>query len=210
MPIPNRFAIAPPIQVNYDFTDVITNQSFIVLYAHTDKAGNTTLIRQPIDSHNEAYEQKYNGGATGDVKEVNYDYQFKVPQKVEGTLYTRIVFFARATATQTVDCTIKCRVIHWDGSTETEIAAQQTSQTISQTADSATLWNMVTFAFTVDKQFKIDEKLRIEVIIATTTGTNAEMGFLNDPANKDFGQLISNVDPAPSDFIVYAPINPVQ
>lgn len=209
--IQNRFAIAPAKQVNYDFNDVVTNQAYIVTYGLVDLAGSTTLIRQQIDSHYPSYKISYSGGGTGAVLEKNFDYQFKVPQKVEGKAYVRVVFFAQATATQTVDCTLKIRILHYDGSTETLIGTQQTTHTVTITTDSATRYSMATLSFDLDRAFKIDEKLRVEIEVNTTTATNAAMGFLADAGNNDYGIVLEETTvPAPSNLIVYIPVNPVD
>lgn len=196
------------INVNYDFQDVITNSAYVILYGHTDLAGNRTLIRQRIDSHYPSFRVEFTGTAGLDG-EVNFDYEFAVPQKVEGKLYVRVVFFAQATGVQTADCFLKIRILHYDGSTETLIGTQQTTHTVSETEDSSTEYSMATLAFSVNRNFKIGEKLRIEVEKHSTTSTNSNGGFLVDPANKDYGQVIgSTIDPAPSDFVIYMPLNP--
>lgn len=209
--IPNRFAIAPARQVNYDFQDVITEQAYIVTYGLVDLAGNTTLIRQQIDSHYPSYKISYGGGGTGAVLEKNFDYQFKVPQKVEGKAYVRVVFFAQATGTQTVDCTLKIRILHYDGSTETLIGTQQTTQTVTITTDSAIRYSMATLAFDLDRMFKVDEILRVEIEVNTTTGTNASVGFIADGGNNDYGLVLEEGSvSAPTNLIVYIPVNPVD
>lgn len=211
MPIPNRFATAPQQLVTYDFVDVVTNQAYIQTYGLVDLAGNTTLIRQQIDSHYPSYRISYSGGGTGAVLEKNFDYQFKVPQRVKGKAYVRVVFFAQALATQTVDCTLKIRLLHYDGSTETLIGTQQTTHTVTITTDSATRFSMATLAFDVDRMFKIDEIFRVEIEINTTTATNAAMGFLADAANKDYNYVIEEgTVSCPSNLIVYIPVKPVQ
>lgn len=211
MPIPNRFVTAPDKNVNYDFVDVITNQAYIVTYGLIDLAGGTTLIRQQIDSHYPSYKINYSSGGTGAVMEKNFDYKFKVPQKVKGKLYVRPVFYAQSLSVQTVNCWLNIRILHYDGSTETLIGTQQTTQTVTITTDYSIRYSMATLTFDVDKDFKIDEYLRVEIEVNTSTGSNTAVGFLADAANKDFNIVLEETTvPAPSNLIVYIPVDPVD
>lgn len=214
MPIQNRFATAPLQLVNYDFVDVATNQAYIILYGHTDLALATTLIRQRISSHIEKVRWSYNGtGGGAALGEVNFDYQFAVPQKVKGKLYVFVPFFTQALGVQNVDTYLKIRILHFDGSTETLIGTQQTTQTLSESTDSSTKVTTATLTFDIDRQFKITEKLRVEVEVWSNSTTNSASGFYADPVNTDYGfdwDGAASGTPAPSNFIVYMPIKPVQ
>lgn len=212
MPIPNRFITVPATNVNYDFNDIVTNQSYLVTYGHTDKALNTTLIRQQISSHIEKAKWSYTSATGAAIGEVNFDFKFKVPQKVEGKLYVFVPFFAQATATQTSSTFLKIRILHYDGSTETLIGTQQTTQTLTETADATTTVTTATLTFDIDRAFKIDEYLRVEVETWSDHAVNSASGFYADPANTDYGFDWSGAGSgviAPSNFIVYIPVNPV-
>lgn len=211
MPIPNRFVTAPQRFVNYDYQDVITDQAYIITYGHTDLASATSLIRQRISSHIDKVRWEYTGiGAGSALGEVNFDYQFKVPQKVEGKLYVFVPFFAQASGVQTSDTYLKIRILHYDGSTETLIGTQQTTQTLTETTDSSTKGTTATLVFDINRQFKIDEKLRVEIEVWSGQTTNSVSGFYADPANSDYGIDWSGVASGtalPSNLIVYIPVN---
>ena len=204
-----------PVNANYDFTDLITNQSYIILYGLTDLASATTLVRQRIETHLAQYRYQYNGAGAGSaLGEVNFDYQFKVPQRVKGTAYVRVVFFAQATATQTAGTYLKVRLLHYDGSTETEIGASQTTQEHVETNDSYTSAQWATIAWTVDQYFKVDEKLRIEVQTWSNYTTGSVSGFYADPASTDYGVIIRAgsggtvlTSAGPTDFLAYIPVD---
>lgn len=213
MPIINRFVTAPQQVVTYDFNDVQTNQAYIILYGHKDLADATTLIRQRISSNIADVRTQFavSSGASA-LGEANFDYEFAIPQRVDGNLYVFVPMFAQATATQNIDVFLKIRILHYDGSTETLIGTQQTSASHTTSTDSATEGTTQTLTFAVDRQFKIGEKLRVEIEVWSNATTNGNVGFYHDPANTDYGVdwtgAVSGTA-LPSNMIVYVPIRPI-
>lgn len=187
MPIKEPFKTTSPQLVNYDFTDILSDVGYVTLYAMKDLANNTTLVRQAIES--DEVEVRYTVGSSGLQGEVNFDYTFRQPTRLDGLCYVTITYFATATGVQTANGQVKARLIHVDtGASETEIAAQQESVSIEETQDTSTQYNSVTFSFDIDQAFAKNEKFRLEVEGYGSNTTNAEMGYFIDPANRDFGQ----------------------
>lgn len=193
MPLNTRKKLLPggnKILINYDFTDMLASVGYVNLYGICDEATVYKLTRLPLVST--TYIKNYAPSVSGLQGEVNFDYTFLTSQLVKGELFLSLTYYARAIATQSADCYLKIRILHYDGSTETVIGTQQTTDTITQTDDSAYLWKRTTLTFAVNKQFKNGDILRVEIETWSTTTTNAGAGFLMDGANRNFGQ----VDPA--------------
>lgn len=185
--IPKKFRQDPPIQVNYSFVDMLANVGYMELYGVIDETPSYYFQRLALDSS--ARWVIYQPTGTGLQGETNFDYEFLTSQPVKGNLFLTLTYFARASATQTADCYLKIRIIHYDGSTETVIGTQQTTDTITVTTDSVYSYHRTTLTFAVNKQFNKGDKLRVEIEVYSGYATDCQAGFYCDGANKNWGQI---------------------
>lgn len=193
-----------PALVNYDFQDYISSTGWVQMYGFKDEADAYKLLTFPVGS--KSITTSFNGaGGSGLQGESNFNYEFLIPQLVKGELYVTVSYFVVAGATQTATGYIKCRIIHYDGVTETEIGTQQTADTINETADTTVTSNRTTFTFDVNRFFKASETLRVEIEYWLDSSTNTSIGIGHDGENRDLGD--SNAIPNRSDFIVYVPFD---
>lgn len=95
--------------------------------------------------------------------EFNFDIDYNTPKIVSGDIYAIISYEITGSATTT-----KLRILKWDGSTETELAAQVTYQATSSTSGNYVVPVLIAVPTT---KFKIGESLRLELV--TSGGTNA-------------------------------------
>jgi len=176
-----------PILVNYSFQDMLANVGYVELFGICDEAAAYYFQRLPLASTD--YKVIYSPPGTGLKGEINFDYTFLTSQLVKGNLFLSVTYYARCIATQDANCYLKIRVLHYDGSTETVIGAQQTTDTITETGDVTTKYKRTTLTFAVNKMFKKGEILRVEIETYTTLANNNECGFYFDGANRNFGQV---------------------
>lgn len=205
MTIPNKYLTGSDVLVNYDFTDILTNQGYITLFGIIDEADSAIFTRLGVDSSDERIE--YTSTASDPEGETNIDYEFLVPIHMKGDLFLTVTYFAQATATQSSDCQLNIRILHYDGSTETVIGASQSTEAIVETEDTSTEYKRATLTFTdMDRKFKRGEILRVEVEVTTTNSTNAKAGFYMDGGNRDYGQEDPTGTSVDSTFICQIPL----
>ena len=186
MAIPIKYRKSPEVLANYSFVDILSDVGYVTVFGIMDEADTRSFSRLAIDSKEERRLFTSTGGLEG---EDNFDFTFNLPVTIKGDLYLTLTYFARAIATQSADCFLKIRVMHFDGSTETVIGTQQTTDTITQTVDSTFLWQRTTLLFDLTRKFFArGDKLRVEIEVHSTLSTNAACGYYHDGNNKDFAQ----------------------
>ena len=189
--IPEKYRKQPPVQVNYSFEDLLANVGYVELVCVFDEADEYSFQRLPLDSTTKR--KNYGDIGVGLQGEVNIDYTFLTSQLVKGNAFLSITLFAQALSTQTTTCYLKIRVLHVSGVTETLIGTQQTTDTLTQTDDAATLYHRTTLKFALDKQFTKGEILRVEIETWSDHATNTNKGFYVDGGNKAWGQTEDSV-----------------
>ena len=187
MVLAQPFTTTSPTLVNYDFVDVLSDVGYVALYGFDDEASNKILKRLQLDSNSER--RLYTATGADPEGEDNFDFIFNKPSRVNGSLFVSVTYFAIAGSTQSSDCKLNIRIIHYDGSTETVIGTSQTTELILQEADSSTIWKRTTLKFAVDKFFNKGDILRVEIEVASTFSVNSQVGFYHDGGNKNFGQV---------------------
>jgi len=200
-----KFRKSPEVLANYDFVDIISGQGYVSLYGNVDTASAAILTRLPLAS---AYPYTQVGGADNNL-EINFDYTFNYPQLVKGKLYVIETYGADNTSSATALGWTTIRIIHYNAAAgETEIAAAKQTKGVTSLADAPRAWERIIVSFDVDKMFKKDDVLRVEVIIHIEgTTTNATTWLCNDGANRDLGQEAPAASPVDSTFIIDIPFD---
>lgn len=204
MTIPTKYAQPSAPLVNYDFADILSDVGYITLYGLDVEGGVKVLSRLAVVSDAESTNQAATGGLDS---EVNFDFEFSLPQYIKGYLFVTVTFFAIASGAQNADCYLKIRPIHVDASsTETQMAAQIQTSTLGTTSPPQTVYERTTLRFQVEQLFKKGETLRIEVQTYSTLSTNAANGFYHDGGNRDYNQVDPTGQTCDSTIVVQVPI----
>ena len=92
-------------------------------YGMIDNANAELLVRQTIEGDDP--EVRFTPSSGGLQGEHNYDFEFRVPSRLDGRCYVKLTYFATATATKEAQTDIKVRQIYLDtADADTVIGAQ--------------------------------------------------------------------------------------
>lgn len=187
--VPVNFpAPTAPFNANYDFSDLLEQTGYIQLYAMLDSAGGYQLSRNQIESSLHKTQQLCTNAPSETTLELNFDYEFLVPQRVKGKLYVVATYAGNPNGVNSCTTKLTIEPIHYDGSTETSLAAAQDMDNHVADSDTVETQQVDTLSFDVDRYFKFGEKLRIETILSVIGGsTNDAVLLYHDGANRDFG-----------------------
>lgn len=187
MPHPIIYSRERAPLINFDFIDILNKAGYVVTYGAEMEGGEQKITRQPLISN--PFESTFQSDGGGLQGEENFDFTFGTSQKIKGELFVSVTYSAVAQSSETANCFLKVRPIHYDGSSETEMASQITTATVTEEGDTSTEYRRTTIIFDVDQKFNRGDILRIEIEVHSTTGTNAVAGFQHDGVNRNFGQV---------------------
>lgn len=178
-----EFNEAQRILANYDFNNLLEGEGNLVLYGLVDTAGSYTLISKQIASS--TYDTLVTASTNPNTDEINFDYEFNTNQRVNGKLYVTLTYGAQSGGGSNATAHILVRPLHYDGTTETELASQQQTSDLVNSSGSETQ-QVETLAFDIDKTFSKGQKLRIEVIVyVQCANINGYARLYHDGANRD-------------------------
>lgn len=185
MPLNQKYRKSNEVLVNYDFADILSNVGYVTVYGVSDSANTKTLSRLPLASAD--YYTVVNGATAGSPTstEVNFDYTFNSSQLVKGKLFVTETYEATDSGADVTAYT-KVRILHYDGTTENVIGAQQTTDDLN--VSTGTQQFITTLTFDINKHFKRGEMLRIEIELwVASANTNSNSVLYHDGSNRDFG-----------------------
>lgn len=188
---------------SYSFTDLVSKTGFLTFYVVGDTAGALTLTPVIIESDFVTTDRTSTG-----TTELDIDVTFKTNQILEGTLYVAISEYATS-QNGVGGCTVtpKVRIYHVsNAAVETEIGAQQTLSGVTRAASTGTNYirEMALFSIT-RKGFSIGEKLRLNIEVTTSNGTNSNAGIYHDGANRDVSGSTLYGEALPTDIKCIVP-----
>jgi len=181
MVMPKRFQTVGPIIATYDYTDIAEGTGIITFNACAAKnsAGTTYFLTK--NTLNSATI----GSTLSTPQDNDYDAVFNIPRRVQGTAYVNITLGANATAPNNRVMTVTVTLKHYDGSTETNLAATQTSASFEITQGTiSSRMDCFKIPITTEKDFKKGDILRLTVTTATSAGSGS-YGYGHDPADRD-------------------------
>lgn len=202
MPIPKVYRKSPPLQINFDFADILSNAGWVTMYGISDEADTKTLSRQALESTDV---ESRKTGTSGNV-EANFDFTFDIAQKVKGKLYVTITIEAEGFGSNTAQNDTTIEIFHYDGTTETTIGTQQSIAQLNNPVDTAADQARTTLTFDVDRFFKKEDILRVEVISTVTSAhASSSAAFYHDGANRDLSLTDQHGIATNSNLIVLVP-----
>lgn len=191
MPIANTYNISTESAIaSYNYTDLDSGTGYVVYYGLKGTDGYLTS-KSSVYS-NVIISEAHADGNVAWTKEldIDFDIYFNYPKTIKGLLF--------ATFTQCLDVNTAgkvgqvytiVKVRKWDGTTETEIANNQ-SDTYSRTGTGAWVASSKTECVEVEipqTHFKRGEYLRLtfEVWVINDAATDAYVGLAHDPRDRD-------------------------
>lgn len=148
--------------------------------------------------------------APGKVVDVDFDFGVGRTLILEGTMIINIPIIVTTSAVGSASAYAIAKLRKWDGSSETEIANNQ-SRTVARDPESAgTNADVVNDEVVVPKTiYKAGETIRltIEIYSATGGGAAGSVGFAHDPKNRAIPGAATTV---PSILYVHLPIKVVE
>jgi len=203
--IPHNFLESGETAVaTYNWSDIASGTGYSTFYGQDTEDGSLVLgVSTQYSLSGATIKQCENSMAKR--QENNFDVTFNLPRYVKGELLVGITY---SLLSNTADTTVyvKVRIYHVDvDGTETEIGTQQTGGSINK-AD-GTVYRRTNFSFDVDKKFKKDETLRLNIELWGEGGVNSTCTIYHDGANRDFGGTldIGSAVTAPSNLQVDIP-----
>lgn len=196
---------AAPALASFNFADIAAGTGYETLFGIDLEGGTVTVIPTGIDGKN-GFTEITSTGTT----ELNFDLIYNLPRKVKGDLFITLTYDSDDnSASGTATTKVLVRPIHvTSGGTETELSAQVTTDTVVN-GDREAKRTTISFA-SINRLFKKDEKLRMEVILDVSTGGSGATGRVyHDGANIDYtAKLFAKGNAiAPSTLLINIPYN---
>jgi hypothetical protein len=188
-----KFRKSPEYLANYDFTDLITGNSYVTFYLGTARDSSATenkvLFSKTFDSSSVLTTTSVGNVISGDfVKKGDYDFDIGVMQNVilSGKAIAEITWLASSGSGFDFYGYIIVKIRKYSGATETEIANGRTQTLFPNTP----LYAREALFIDISSDVKVSkgDTLRITVevwanIVDTDAGTN-EIIFYHDPAQR--------------------------
>lgn len=192
---------------SFSFTDLVTKTGYLTF--HVAKATDDAVFLTPV-----AIESAEVNVSTFDTTiggsslraELDVDIEFNQPQTIKGKAFVAASYFANGgNGVGSASTFLKVRLFHFDGTTETEIGTQQTTDTVTRnTAGVSYLRDLVVFDVS-QKHFKIGEKFRLNIELWGSVGTNCSVGLYHDPKNRDVTGATKFGEALPTDLKCVVP-----
>lgn len=190
---------------SYSFTDIVQQVGYLEVLGIDVDGPDYFLVTAPLYGNTGLSNVSWLAAAGADQLrlERDFDLTFTSPQYVKGDLFVNLSYLAAGGGS---NCSVysKVTIINYDGATETTIGTQTTTDTLSTTA---TFGLRPCVKFNVDKQFKANEILRVNVEVWASSAGNASCTLYHDGANRDFGSdLFGTTIAIPTTFNVLIPL----
>ena len=187
MTIPKYFRnIGEKNLVSYDYMDIATGTGIQSFYLHSSEtsAGTTYHLTGTVAYSDDILRQLDGNGTTDDDFDLT---AFNLPKTVKGTAHLIVPWYAAyGGSAGSGSMSMVCKIRHWDGTTETDLATV-TSETIIIAALGAAKGGVWNFPMTIaQKHFKKGDILRVSVAM-TISGTETDkpkLYFGIDPKNR--------------------------
>lgn len=178
MVLPEPFTTTSPKIVSFDFFEFASNTGYKRFYGFNDSDGDYGLSTQTL--YSEDTETLVSTSFDQDL-----DMQFKKTLTVNGKAFVNATTFfynsSGLSVTPAYDLTIN--VIHYDGTTETNIGTKTVSWTGALTGSTGSLSNLHAIQIDISKKsFSPSDTLRLNVIM--TEATNGQYYITHDPKDR--------------------------
>lgn len=199
----------PQAVASYSFTDLTSKTGYITFYVLGTSDDSITLTPQIIASDADNYEttDSYTSGTSDMLRnELDIDFDFNTVQTLKGNLYVTLSYWIDGgNGVSSGDVYTKVRIYHYDGSTETEIGAQQTTTTISRGTSGRTYTRETVVFDIARKTFVPGDSLRLNIEHWGGLGTNTSSGIFHDGKNRDISGTTFLGEAVPTNIILLAP-----
>jgi len=192
MGVPNVYRKSSAAIATYSYTDIAAATG-IQIYYLAKTVDLTVLTPNAIYSNTvmTSSTQNYTDGTFKLLHDVDFDITFNLAQTTRGTAIVNIpIGILGVTAVKTYSAYVILKARHWDGSTETDLASNQ-SDTIQFTTSGVNEYKYAMFAVDLDlttpKLFKKGDTLRLTVEYYAKNHNAASQGeffFGHDPKNR--------------------------
>lgn len=187
MPIPEYFKRAGAPMANYSYQDIADATGYIDFYGACASTATSTYAY--LLTTNGDFRSAKGGSVdlTAGETTFTFDVRLNTPRTIRGDAYIIVPFALTGTdGSSGASVYTKCQLFHYDGSTETAITSEITSETMPNPTGASTIYSITSSKLaTTQKSFKAGNYLRLKVKVNYTagTGTNyASMGF--SPSNQ--------------------------
>lgn len=203
MTIPKIYRQTPEVLANYDFADLLSGVGYVTFYGLRDDADVVALSRSPIES-TDPFSAADVAIGSGKVLDLDYDFEFTFGQYVKGDLFVTLTYAATNTGVQTTTAFTKVKIVHYDGTTETVIGTQQTTDSVVQ-AGSGSSYYRTTVKFAVDKRFKTGDIIRVIIEGWGDASAGGSMEVWADGANRNYSIVDQDGIACNSNLIITVP-----
>jgi hypothetical protein len=175
---PIIFRKSPENVISYSFTDSLLKTGYITYYYKFATSGdfftiNSNIIPSKIVTGiqwSETYNLISDHVNATEIQALsstqNFDIEFKVPITIKGDFFTNMEWgFISTSSLNTQYVQFKFRPYHYDGATETALAAQQTESEVGFDDSPEIIRNFCWKMNLAEHNFKVGDKLRLKIEI---------------------------------------------
>lgn len=212
MPVPINFRrSAEGAIASYTWSDIAAGTGYVAFYCFDDE-DNKAMCTSRIDSSIGYTKATWAAGSESAAMraELDFDAVFNLPQRIKGKLYVSLTYRLTTTGagTPTNSVYTKVRIYHVDTSAvpvETEIGTQQETKTITRTDSIGTSSGRTTIKFDVNRHFKKNEKIRVNVELWGSGTADCWVYLYHDGANRNWSLVDSDAFAINTDLPAYVP-----
>lgn len=197
MAIPSIFGESSSVLANYDYFDISEGTGIVTYYGACASIASATYVYLLTNNSSFISGQSGNIALTnGSETTFNFDVNFNFPKYVMGSAFVAVPFFLNTSASGAGrSAYTKCTFYKWNGSTETAISSEITSENFTIGAGAPSSYGTVVSKIALTStQFKKGESLRLKIKANITSGPGtiyAGMGF--SPSNQVTGWTSSRL-----------------
>lgn len=205
-----------PSITSYTFTDIAEGTGIVAFYGcdtYEEGARDYILTTNTPYSNNKFTGIIASGTGAETLLDLDFDVTFNIPKVVKGNVYANVTWVSGHTTTANKEGVsfIDFNVIHYDGTTETQLA-NATSESITSTSTTTeTKTAFVKANVATAKQFKKGDTLRLNIQLKQTSGGSGghEVTLFHDPQNRTVtatsGSSAIDETPDTTSLIFYVP-----
>ena len=208
MVIPDTFGVRGERTIaSYNFIEITTGKGIMALNA--GKTVDANIILGSTFYSNTVLTSSGNMGVSGNALRINNDFDFELsaPLTIEGQAIISAPIAVRRSGSSNSGFFI-FKIRKWDGTTETEIASNQSS-THTNNSISGTTYRMTATDITIPRtHFKIGETLRITIEVwGSGQASPCYVEYAHDPMNRTTGWDATGAVPSKLTFQIPIRIN---
>jgi len=191
----NLFPARGEIIQSYDYYDIAEGRGYEIFYPTKGASGATMVVNSSSIRAENPHTSRYITLSNAFAKEIdeNFDITFNNPKNVKGHIFVNVPYgtYNPSPTGGNIDVAgqLKSRAIHYDGTTETEIASSATFMAELDVGEEGFSYDLGLMNLDVNtlQHFKKGETLRINIqgYFMSDNKDNSNIGIMHDPSDSE-------------------------